>query len=129
MTFSDGGTVTLDAHFSNFGCAGTVLMPGQGGVSTPPSGCVSADTGAAPTTSAIATTTTTSLSSANPDDRLARDAGLALHDDDHFDTGIHFDHDLDDNDNDIIDVDHEPDHDNDQLTITPAPLRRSSRHG
>ena len=38
VTFSDGGTVTLDAHFSNFGCAGTVLMPGQGGDSTPTSG-------------------------------------------------------------------------------------------
>jgi hypothetical protein len=56
VTFGDGGMVTLDAHFSNFGCAGTVLMPGQGGVSAPPSGCVSADTGTAPTTS---TTTTT----------------------------------------------------------------------
>ena len=54
VTFGDGGTVTLDARFSNFGCAGTVLMPGQGGDSTPPSGCVSADTGTAPTT----TTTT-----------------------------------------------------------------------
>ena len=59
VTFSDGGTVTLDAHFSNFGCAGTVLMPGQGGVSTAPSGCVSSDTGTAPTTSSTATTTTT----------------------------------------------------------------------
>ena len=37
--------MTLDAHFSNFGCAGTVVMPGQGGVSTPPTSCVSADTG------------------------------------------------------------------------------------
>ena len=59
VTFIDGGTVTLDAHFSNFGCAGTVLMPGQGGVSTPPSGCVSADTGTASTTSTTSTTTTT----------------------------------------------------------------------
>ncbi len=59
VTFTDGGTVTLDAHFSNFGCAGTVLMPGQGGVSTPPSGCVSADTATAPTTSTTSTTTTT----------------------------------------------------------------------
>ena len=59
VTFSDGGTVTLDAHFSNFGCAGTVLMPGQGGVSTAPSGCVSSDTGTAPTTSPTTTTTTT----------------------------------------------------------------------
>jgi hypothetical protein len=56
VTFSDGGTVTLDAHFSNFGCAGTVLMPGQVGASSPPAGCVSADTGTAPTTP---TTTTT----------------------------------------------------------------------
>ena len=31
VTFSDGGTVTLDAQFSNFGCAGTVVMPGQVG--------------------------------------------------------------------------------------------------
>lgn len=59
VTFSDGGKVTLDAHFFNFGCAGTVLMPGQGGVSTAPSGCVSSDTGTAPTTSTTSTTTTT----------------------------------------------------------------------
>jgi hypothetical protein len=57
VTFTDGGTVTLDAHFSNFGCAGTVLMPGQGGVSTPPAGCVSADTGTAPPTTTTTTTT------------------------------------------------------------------------
>jgi hypothetical protein len=55
VTFSDGGTVTLDAHFSNFGCAGTVLMPGQVGASSPPAGCVSADTGTAPTTTTTAT--------------------------------------------------------------------------
>jgi hypothetical protein len=82
VTFSDGGTVTLDAHFSNFGCAGTVVMPGQTGDSTPPSGCVSADTGTAPTTPAtpvtpppttsstsgstsVTTTTTSSTSSTN----------------------------------------------------------------
>ena len=55
VTFSDGGTVTLDAQFSNFGCAGTVVMPGQVGDSSPPSGCVSADTGTAPTTSTTST--------------------------------------------------------------------------
>ena len=60
VTFSDGGSVTLDAHFSNFRCAGTVLMPGQGGVSTAPSGCVSTDT--APTS----TTTTTTTSALPP---------------------------------------------------------------
>ena len=71
VTFADGGTVTLDAHFSNFGCAGTVLMPGQGGVSTPPSGCVSADTGTAPTTSTTTTTdpnpqTSTTIATGTP---------------------------------------------------------------
>ena len=60
VTFGDDGTVKLDAHFSNFGCAGTVLMPGQGGVSTPPTSCVSADTGTAPTTSTASTASTTS---------------------------------------------------------------------
>jgi hypothetical protein len=59
--FSDGGTVVLDVTLSNFGCAGTVLMPGQQGPSAPPSGCTSPDTGAAPTTT---TTTTTTLAPA-----------------------------------------------------------------
>jgi hypothetical protein len=53
--FSDGATVTLDATFSDFGCAGTVLMPGQSGSSTPAPGCVSPDS---PT--ATSTTTTSS---------------------------------------------------------------------
>lgn len=39
--FSDGGTVVLDVMLSNFGCAGTVLMPGQQGPSQPPAGCTS----------------------------------------------------------------------------------------
>ena len=39
----DGSTVTGDTILSNFGCAGTVLMPGQQGSSAPPSGCVSPD--------------------------------------------------------------------------------------
>jgi hypothetical protein len=63
VTFADAGTVTLDAHFSNFGCAGTVLMPAQSGASGAPAGCASADTGAAPTTS---TTSTTSVSPTTP---------------------------------------------------------------
>jgi len=61
VAFSDGGTVTLDAHFSNFGCAGTVLMPGESGVSNPPANCSSPDTGAAP-----ATTTTGATSPVTP---------------------------------------------------------------
>jgi hypothetical protein len=48
--FSDGGTVVLDVVLSNFGCAGTVLMPGQQGSGAPPSGCTSPDSGTAATT-------------------------------------------------------------------------------
>jgi hypothetical protein len=43
-SFADGSTQTSDTTFSNFGCAGTVLMPGQSGSSSPPAGCVSPDT-------------------------------------------------------------------------------------
>jgi sugar lactone lactonase YvrE len=43
----DGSTVNQDTILSNFGCAGTVLMPGQQGSSAPPSGCVSPDHAAA----------------------------------------------------------------------------------
>lgn len=49
-TFADGGTVTLLATFSNFGCAGTILMPGQSGTGLPPAGCVSPDGPNSPTT-------------------------------------------------------------------------------
>lgn len=60
--FSDGGTVVLNVNLTNFGCAGTVLMPGQSGPSDPPSGCTSPDTGVAPTT----TTTTTDSAATAP---------------------------------------------------------------
>jgi hypothetical protein len=61
-TFSDGSSSFSEATFSDFGCAGTVLMPGQTGSGTPPAGCVSPDTGLAPTTTTTlpATTSTTS---------------------------------------------------------------------
>jgi hypothetical protein len=63
VAFSDGGTVTLDAQFSDFGCAGTLLMPGQGATSTAPTGCTSPDTGVAPpTTTVVAPTPTTVVS-------------------------------------------------------------------
>ena len=48
--FADGGSVTLLASFSNFGCAGTILMPGQTGSGVPPTGCTSPDGPNAPTT-------------------------------------------------------------------------------
>lgn len=58
--FSDGGTVVLDVTFSDFGCAGTVLMPGQTGSGSAPSGCTSPDTGSPSTaTTAPGVTTTT----------------------------------------------------------------------
>jgi hypothetical protein len=43
-SFSDGASATSETTFSNFGCAGTVLMPGQQGPSSPPAHCVSPDT-------------------------------------------------------------------------------------
>jgi hypothetical protein len=60
--FSDGSTSVSEATFSDFGCAGTVLMPGQTGATAPPAGCVSPDTGLAPVTPNSATTSTTSTS-------------------------------------------------------------------
>jgi len=53
-TFSDGGQVTLDATFTNFGCAGTVLMPGQQGATSAPTGCASPDSTTTTTTAAPA---------------------------------------------------------------------------
>ncbi len=58
--FADGGTSVLTATFSDFGCAGTALMPGQTGSTGPAAGCVSPDTGTAPTTTTTTTTTTSS---------------------------------------------------------------------
>ena len=66
-TFSDGGTVTLLASFSNFGCAGTILMPGQTGAGVPPTGCTSPD---GPNSS----TTTTSTSLAAPPTTISSSA-------------------------------------------------------
>jgi hypothetical protein len=43
-SFTDGATQTADVTFSNFGCAGKVLMPGEQGATSPPPGCVSPDT-------------------------------------------------------------------------------------
>jgi hypothetical protein len=43
-SFSDGSTATTEVTFSDFGCAGTVLMPGQQGSTSPSAGCVSPDT-------------------------------------------------------------------------------------
>jgi hypothetical protein len=59
--FRDGGTVTVQAEFSNFGCAGTVLMPGQTDPTTAASGCVSPDTPAVAATSTTTTTATPAL--------------------------------------------------------------------
>ena len=53
--FTDGSTTSSESTFSDFGCAGTVLMPGQTGASAPPAGCVSPDTGVAPTTTTTST--------------------------------------------------------------------------
>jgi hypothetical protein len=74
MTFSDGGTLTLQTIFSNFGCAETIGAPGQ--VPTPAaSTCVSPDnppaqspagTSPSPTTTTIEAPTTTTTEPAAP---------------------------------------------------------------
>jgi hypothetical protein len=56
--FTDGSTSSSEATFSDFGCAGTVLMPGQTGATSPPAGCVSPDTGIAPPASTSTPTST-----------------------------------------------------------------------
>ena len=43
-SFTDGAIQTSEATLSDFGCAGRVLMPGQSGSTSPPSGCVSPNT-------------------------------------------------------------------------------------
>jgi hypothetical protein len=60
-TFADGGTVTLLATISDFGCAGTVLMPGQTGSDAPPTGCTSPDGPNSSTTTTTTTSTSTTL--------------------------------------------------------------------
>jgi hypothetical protein len=50
-SFADGATQTTEVTLSDFGCAGTVLMPGQSGATSPPAGCTSPDgTDAPPST-------------------------------------------------------------------------------
>jgi sugar lactone lactonase YvrE len=73
-TLPDGSVVTGDTILSNFGCAGTVVMPGQVGSTAPPAGCVSPDHAGAgstvsPTTlppSAAPTTEPTTTPSTSP---------------------------------------------------------------
>jgi hypothetical protein len=64
-TFSDGGSVTLQATFSDFGCAGTVLMPGQSGAGVPPTGCTSPD-GPSPSPSGASSTNSASIPNPTP---------------------------------------------------------------
>jgi hypothetical protein len=66
--FTDGSTTASDATFSDFGCAGTVLMPGQSGATSPPAGCVSPDTGVAPATTSTSTSSTSTTSTSVPAD-------------------------------------------------------------
>ena len=62
-TLPNGSTVSGDTILSNFGCAGTVLMPGQQGSSAPPSGCISPDHATAGGNASPNTSSTSSPSS------------------------------------------------------------------
>lgn len=59
-SFASGRTVTLDATFSDFGCAGTVGMPGSSGTPAP-AGCTSPDQPGSAGAAATTTTTTTAV--------------------------------------------------------------------
>ena len=59
-SFSDGATISGETTLSNFGCAGTVVMPGQPGGSGPPANCVSPDNSLDLTTTMPPTTSSTS---------------------------------------------------------------------
>ena len=58
--FADGTIMTSEAEFSNFGCAGTVVMPGQSGAAAAPVGCTSPDD---PSSASPATVTPTTVPS------------------------------------------------------------------
>lgn len=60
--FSDGTSMKTEAVFSNFGCAGTVLMPGQVGPALPPVGCVSPDNPSAPPATTVPTSSPSTTS-------------------------------------------------------------------
>lgn len=64
LTFSDGGVVTLDGTFSDFDCAGTVLMPGQtAGSTVPDPSCGATTTTTAPPSGSTPAPTTTPTTS------------------------------------------------------------------
>lgn len=64
--FSDGSTATTSVTFSQFGCAGTVLMPGQTTPGSGTSGCADGSSGSTGATSGSATTTGTVPASVSP---------------------------------------------------------------
>lgn len=65
-SFNDGSSVTLTGTFSNFGCAGTVIMPGQQGIpqgsSSGPANCTSPESTGTATPSSLPSSTSTTLS-------------------------------------------------------------------
>ena len=77
-TLPDGSTVTGDTILSNFGCAGTVLMPGQQGSSAPPPGCVSPDHAVSPSPTTSTTQPTTSTTQATAGVVPQRPTALAV---------------------------------------------------
>ncbi len=71
--FTDGGTSVLSVTLSDFGCAGTVLMPGQQGSGVPPTPCTSPvpTTSTTPTTGAQSPVPTTSTSTTSTSTTVA----------------------------------------------------------
>ena len=57
--FADGGTVTTDVTYSDFGCAGTIVLPTQTPSPPPVTTCTSPDPGATTATTAPTVTPVT----------------------------------------------------------------------
>jgi len=65
-SFSDGTTISGETTLSDFGCAGTIVMPGQQGSSSPPANCVSPDTSGTTTSTTTSTTPPSSTTTTAP---------------------------------------------------------------
>jgi hypothetical protein len=66
IRFADGGSINATTTFSDFGCAGTVVLPGESARDAAPSQCVPADTVAPSTTAPAATEPPSTASTGTP---------------------------------------------------------------
>jgi hypothetical protein len=73
-SFEDGATVTHETTNSNFGCAGTVLTPGQSHTTEPPAACPAGGTA---TTTQVPSTSPTTTAGTSPTEPTTTDTTAA----------------------------------------------------